>query len=450
MEIIHAANLINAKINFENVNLDDTEKRNSYVLKTQTTTFPFLETEKGNISESRAIEYFLCEKYKPEFLGENTFGKAKVNQWAEFACCEIYHCVQSLIYPIFGWKKYCKESADNAKKKIKEYLLIIENNLKTSEYICGQKMTIADVLLFRYLRFLMILYFPENLRNSVFPKTTQWFEKIMNSPEAIKAYGRTILCKTPLKAFTGEVQRCPLIPIKKEDDLKETKEEKKNETPIQTQNQNDDKQYIDQNTGEQISKSEFKRRQKMKKKKEEEEKKKAIKKDEEELDPTKYFENRKAWLEKRIQGGENPFPHKFQVSISLPDFIKEYANITKKGEFLPEIVQVAGRVNSIRKSGASLIFYDIVGEDAKIQIFVNRKNHKGQKSFDETHDPIRRGDFIGIIGNPGRTNPKDKEGELSVSANEVIQLSYCLHMLPKVETGLKETETRFRQRYIDL
>ena len=76
MEIIHAANLINAKINLENVNLDDTEKRNSYVLKTQTTTFPFLETEKGNISESRAIEYFLCKKYKPEFLGENTFGKA--------------------------------------------------------------------------------------------------------------------------------------------------------------------------------------------------------------------------------------------------------------------------------------------------------------------------------------------------------------------------------------
>ena len=450
MEIIHAANLINAKINLENVNLDDTEKRNSYVLKTQTTTFPFLETEKGNISESRAIEYFLCKKYKPEFLGENTFGKAKVNQWAEFACCEIYHCVQSLIYPIFGWKKYCKESADKAKRKIKDYLLLIENNLKTSEYICGQKMTIADVLLFRYLRFLMILYFPENLRHSVFPKTTQWFEKIMNSPEAIKAYGRTILCKTPLKAFTGEVQRCPLIPIKKEDDLKVTKEERKNGTPIQTQNQNDDNQYIDQNTGEQISKSEFKRRQKMKKKKEEEEKKKAIKKDEEELDPTKYFENRKAWLEKRIQGGENPFPHKFQVSISLPDFIKKYADITKKGEFLPEIVQVAGRVNSIRKSGASLIFYDIVGEDAKIQIFVNRKNHKGKKSFDETHDPIRRGDFIGIIGNPGRTNPKDKEGELSVSANEVIQLSYCLHMLPKVETGLKETETRFRQRYIDL
>ena len=42
------------------------------------------------------------------------------------------------------------------------------------------------------------------------------------------------------------------------------------------------------------------------------------------------------------------------------------------------------------------------------------------------------------------------EGELSVSANDIIQLSYCLHMLLKVETGLKVTETCFRQRFIDL
>ena len=225
------------------------------------------------------------------------------------------------------------------------------------------------------------------------------------------------------------------------------------------------KLYTDPVTGEQISKKEFKKREKMRKKEEEQAKKKADKEaktkeggneqkkkknDEEELDPTKYFENRKAFLLKRMEAGENPFPHKFEVTISLPEFIKKYTSITKKGEFLPDVVQVAGRVSTIRKSGASLIFYDIKSGDAKLQIFVNKKNHKGKKSFEDTHDPIRRGDFIGVIGNPGRTNPKEKEGELSVSATDVIQLSYCLHMLPKVETGLKDMETRFRQRYLDL
>ena len=225
------------------------------------------------------------------------------------------------------------------------------------------------------------------------------------------------------------------------------------------------KLYTDPVTGEQISKKEFKKREKMRKKEEEQAKKKAEKEakakesggdqkkkknDEEELDPTKYFENRKAYLLKKMEAGENPFPHKFEVTITLPEFIKKYADITKKGEFLDEVVQVAGRVNSIRKSGSSLIFYDIKSGDAKIQIYVNKQNHKGTKSFEDTHDPIRRGDFIGVIGHPGRTNPKEKEGELSVSATDVIPLSYCLHMLPKVETGLKETETRFRQRYLDL
>ena len=225
------------------------------------------------------------------------------------------------------------------------------------------------------------------------------------------------------------------------------------------------KLFTDPVTGEQVSKKELKRREKMRKKEEEQAKKKTEKEakakeagkepkkkknDEEELDPTKYFENRKAYLLKKMEAGENPFPHKFEVTISLPEFIKTYTDITKKGEFLPEVVQVAGRVSTIRKSGAGLIFYDIKSGESKIQIFVNKKNHKGTKSFEDTHDPIRRGDFIGVIGNPGRTNPKDKEGELSVSATDVIQLSYCLHMLPKVETGLKDTETRFRQRYLDL
>ena len=45
----------------------------------------------------------------------------------------------------------------------------------------------------------MMFHFPEGMRKSIFPKVTSWFQEIMNSPEAIKAYGRTFLCKNPLK-----------------------------------------------------------------------------------------------------------------------------------------------------------------------------------------------------------------------------------------------------------
>lgn len=71
------------------------------------------------------------------------------------------------------------------------------------------------------------------------------------------------------------------------------------------------------------------------------------------------------------------------------------------------MAQVAGRIHSIRKSEVSLIFYDIHSNDAKIQIYANLRNHKGQKNFEETHNQIRRDDFIRVI----RKNPKDKDGE---------------------------------------
>ena len=75
------------------------------------------------------------------------------------------------------------------------------------KYILGDKITLADIVLFRYLRFFMMLHFPENLRNSLFPKLTKWFENIMNSPEAIEAYGRTILCKKPIKSLNIKIDK---------------------------------------------------------------------------------------------------------------------------------------------------------------------------------------------------------------------------------------------------
>ena len=225
MEILHTVYLLKAKTSFENVELDDIETRNSLVSKTPTTTLPFLETPKGNISESRAIEYYLCKKYKPQFLGKTVFEKAKINQWIEFASCELNRVSKSIIYPIFGWNEYCKITADKENGKLKEYLKLLENELKKNEYITGKNLTLADIVLFKNLRYFMMLHFPEGMRKSLFPSLTKWFEKIMNSPEAVKAYGRTVLCKNPIKAFQGQVKRHYNVPVKKEEVEKEEKKE---------------------------------------------------------------------------------------------------------------------------------------------------------------------------------------------------------------------------------
>jgi elongation factor 1-gamma len=207
MEILHTLNIIGIKIDFEEIKLEEKDKRNSLINKIPTTTFPFLETEKGNISQSNAIIKYLCEKYKPELLGENIFEKCKIIQWIEFANNEIFKCNKNIIYPIFGWNNLNKEDYNKDNNKIKEYLKIIEKELENKEYIIGNKISIADIKLFSSLRYLMILYLPEQMRNKLYPKINKWYEKIMNTSEAINAYGRTILCKNIIKPYNGIINK---------------------------------------------------------------------------------------------------------------------------------------------------------------------------------------------------------------------------------------------------
>ena len=208
MEVLHTSYILKANIIFEDADLEDITKRNSFAQKTPTTTLPFLETPQGNISESISIETFLANKFRPDLLGSNILERAKVNQWIEFGSCEIQKCLQEIIYSIFNWKELNKEMSDNANKKLNQNVKILEKQLKHGKkYILGDKITLADIVLFRYLRYFMMLHFPENLRNSLLPKVTKWFENIMKSPEAIEAYGRTILCKKQLRPLNIKIDR---------------------------------------------------------------------------------------------------------------------------------------------------------------------------------------------------------------------------------------------------
>ena len=207
MEILHTAYILGIELPLENIKLEEIEKRNTFEQKTPTKTFPFLETKEGNISQSDAIIYYLCQKYKPELLGQNAFEKAKIMQWVEFANCEISRCNRSIIYPIFGWDELNKEEYNRDNNKIKEYLKCLEKELEKNEFIIGNKITLADISLFAKTRFLMMFHLPEQMRNKLFPKMNKWFENLMNTKEAIKAYGRTVLCKTPMKPFAGKINK---------------------------------------------------------------------------------------------------------------------------------------------------------------------------------------------------------------------------------------------------
>lgn len=168
--------------------------------------------------------------------------------------------------------------------------------------------------------------------------------------------------------------------------------------------------------------------------------------DDEELDPTAYFANREKMLVELEKSGVNPYPHKFHVSTSLPEFHAQFGERVTPGSHLEDVaVSVAGRIHSKRASGSKLVFYDLRADGAKIQIMSSADTYASEAAFAAIHAVLRRGDIVGVKGFPG----KSKKGELSIFPVELVLLSPCLHMLPSARVGLN-ADTRFRQRYLDL
>uniref|UniRef100_L7M2N4 Lysine--tRNA ligase n=1 Tax=Rhipicephalus pulchellus TaxID=72859 RepID=L7M2N4_RHIPC len=169
-------------------------------------------------------------------------------------------------------------------------------------------------------------------------------------------------------------------------------------------------------------------------------------KDEETMDPNEFFRIRSAMVAQLREAGEDPYPHKFNVSISLVEFVERYSGLQAGQVLTEERLSVAGRVHAKRQSGNKLIFYDLRGEGTKIQVMANASYYSSEEAFAKVNAKLRRGDILGCIGHPGKT----KKGELSIVPVEMVLLAPCLHMLPHLHFGLKDKETRFRQRYLDL
>ncbi|CAH9131480.1 unnamed protein product [Cuscuta epithymum] len=187
-----------------------------------------------------------------------------------------------------------------------------------------------------------------------------------------------------------------------------------------------------------------------------------------ELDATQYFENRKKALMSEKEGGKNIYPHKHELSMTVPEFIEKYKDL-ESGEHRDEQVSLAGRIMIKRESSSKLVFYDLHGWGAKVQVMANaRESELNEQDFIKLHSSVKRGDAIGVVGSPGKT----KRGELSIFPKSFIVLSHCVHMMPRQKGAqaeskkteewvpgmprnpdtfiLKDQETRYRQRYLDL
>ena len=114
-----------------------------------------------------------------------------------------------------------------------------------------------------------------------------------------------------------------------------------------------------------------------------------------------------------------------------------------RGETLQGI-QLAGRLVSLRDMG-KLTFAHLQDGSAKIQLMI-RKDAVGADAYAMLLKDFDLGDFIGAEGDVVKT----KTGEITLQAAHIELLAKTLSPLPEKWHGLKDTETRYRQRYLDL
>ena len=153
------------------------------------------------------------------------------------------------------------------------------------------------------------------------------------------------------------------------------------------------------------------------------------------------FELRKQKISFFNELSSNSFPTSFEGTVDIENIITKHKDIND-GEHTGIDVSIKGRILQARSFG-KLSFFDLLDNTGKIQLLVDKSNmSKKELSLFENYDS---GDIIGALGEIMKT----KKGELSIKIKSSTILSKSLKTLPEKWHGLKDKETRFRQRYLD-
>ncbi|MBD3379428.1 MAG: lysine--tRNA ligase [Candidatus Omnitrophica bacterium] len=152
-------------------------------------------------------------------------------------------------------------------------------------------------------------------------------------------------------------------------------------------------------------------------------------------DRSEQIEQRYKNLEELRAKGINPYAERFKDIEPISGVKLDYSEARKS--------RVAGRIMAKREHGKSM-FLDIKDFSGKIQIYF-KKDIIGEEGF-AAAKTLDIGDIIGVRGELFKT----RTGEDTVQASGYKVLSKALIPLPEKWHGLKDVETRYRQRYVDL
>ena len=161
-----------------------------------------------------------------------------------------------------------------------------------------------------------------------------------------------------------------------------------------------------------------------------------------EQDGNEVIRQRHAKLQALRQRGLDPFGGRYPVSQWAGPLHERLGSATEEELKAGGPVSLAGRIVALRHHGKTC-FAHLMDQTGRIQLYA-RADQLGDdyRLFTE----LDLGDFIGVTGEMMRT----RTGELTLAVKAFTFLAKSLRPLPEKWHGLKDVETRYRQRYVDL
>jgi lysyl-tRNA synthetase class 2 len=153
-------------------------------------------------------------------------------------------------------------------------------------------------------------------------------------------------------------------------------------------------------------------------------------------------DDRRAKLERLREQGIDPFPHEFDGVVAVAEVHARH-DALEPGEETDAAYRIAGRMTARRGHGGAA-FIDVVDRSGKLQVQA-KLDVLGGESF-ELLTSLDVGDLIGVDG----TAFKSRRGELTLLVRAWKLLAKSLREVPKEYYGVKDIETRYRHREVDL
>lgn len=150
---------------------------------------------------------------------------------------------------------------------------------------------------------------------------------------------------------------------------------------------------------------------------------------------------RKEKRDKLIAAGMDPYPATSARTHSLQTILDDFSTFVDEATD----VWVAGRIMAIREHG-DVVFFDIFDGTSEIQVVMKRDEISDEKLFTLFVEAIDVGDFVDVHGVAFYT----ETDQASILLREWNIIAKAIRPIPDQYHGLKDKETRFRKRYLDI